>query len=156
MALQSKKKGNRGELEAVHILNDRFGSNLFARAVSSGAWIGGGNRHRAEVLTDEQQLAFASDIICPVWFKYVIEHKSYAQLDFWELFNDKSNLHQWFAQVEADASFVGKLPMLVVKINNHKRIVFVKEDMFSIFKIKTWNCCWFEDFLKNEDEFFKI
>ena len=157
MAINGKKKGNRGELEAVHILNDRFGSNLFARAVSSGAWIGGSNRQRAKVLTDEQQLAFASDIICTVWFRYVIEHKNYAQLGFWELFNEKSNLHQWFTQVEGDANFVGKEPMLVVKINNHKRFVFVKDNIENfVFQIKNWRCLWLEDLLKQSDDFFKV
>lgn len=155
MALQAKKKGNRGELELVHILNERFGGKLFARAVSSGAWIGGANRGRAETLTEEQQLAFASDIICPVNFFGVIEHKSYSKLDFWELFNDKSNLKQWFSQVESDANFVGKKPILIVKINNHKRIVFLKEKIDNpVFIIGEWNCLLLSDLLNLPDEFF--
>lgn len=153
--LQAKKKGNRGELELVHILNDRFGEKLFARAVSSGAWIGGNNRGRAETLTEEQQLAFASDIICPVNFRYVIEHKSYQKIDFWEMFSEKSNLYSWFSQVEGDAKFVKKLPMLVVKINNHKRIAFIKETVENYtFEVNNWNCLWLENLLKFPNSFF--
>ena len=78
-------------------------------------------------------------------------------MEFWELFNEKSNLHQWFTQVEGDANFVGKEPMLVVKINNHKRFVFVKDNIENfVFQIKNWRCLWLEDLLKQPDDFFKV
>ena len=157
--INAKQKGNRNELECVKLLNEKFGDKMFARAVSSGAWIGAGNRHRAQTLTEEQQLAFASDIICPVDFKFVIEHKAYQdKATIWDFFNEKSDLNTWMKQVESDADFVKKSPLLVIKYNQHKRIVFtkIKPKNFT-FIFKDWYCLWFEDLLNNESKeyFFK-
>lgn len=155
--IQSKQKGNRGEREVAKIFNDKFKGEFFKRAPFSGAFIGGNNRKNACVLTDEQQLAFASDIICPDFFRFVIEHKSYASIDFWELFNESSNLNSWIAQVSSDADFVKKDPMLIVKINNHKRIVFIKEEVPNYkFEYKGWYCYWLDDLLAMPDTFFHI
>jgi hypothetical protein len=155
--INSKNKGNSNERECVKILNEKFGDKLFARAVSSGAWIGAGNRGRADTLTEEQRLAFASDLICPTNFRFVIEHKAYKdEATIWDFFNEKSNLKKWFEQVESDAEFVHKQPMLVIKYNNKKRIVFIKlKPSIYTFIYKDWYCHWFEELLNSEPkEFF--
>lgn len=157
--INASAKGKTGERECVKILNKKFGEKMFARAVSSGAWIGAGNRHRAQTLTEEQRLAFSSDLICPVNYKFVIEHKSYQdKATIWDFFNEKSVLNIWMKQVESDAEFVHKEPLLVIKYNNKKRIVFTKvKPKNFIFMFKDWYCLWFEDLLNNEDReyFFK-
>jgi hypothetical protein len=66
-----------------------------------------------------------SDIITPSNFNFVIEHKFYADVSFWELFSEKSNWNQWIQQVGDDAQFVDKLPLLVIKYNRHERIALV-------------------------------
>lgn len=156
MPINQKKKGSNSERECAKILNERFGEGLFRKTIFSGAYVGGSNRKSGETLTEEQKLMFASDIRCPVNFKYVVEHKAYAdKATIWELFNEKSDLNSWIKQVEGDADFVNKLPMLVVKYNNHKRIVFIKEKTLQhVFKYKDWYCLWFEDLLKEENSFF--
>lgn len=164
--INSKKKGNKGELELVHILNERFKDYTFARTVSSGAYTGGMNQHRAETLTEDQRLVFSGDIRVPTNFKFVIEHKFYSEASFWDLFNKSSDLYAWYEQSETDAKNVGKEPLLIVKYNNHKRIVFInveflvksgiknKKGITSVFIHENKACFWLEDVLKLDDEFF--
>lgn len=157
--INSKRKGSAAELSLVHELNDRFKNYTFARSVQSGAYTGGFNQYRAEALTEEQKLVFSGDIRVPKNFKFTIEHKAYATLDFWELFNKGSNLYKWYDQSETDARNVGKKPMLVVKINNHKRIVFIKtedmpKDLPSVFIHENRGCFWLDDLFSLPDEYF--
>lgn len=163
--IQSKKKGNRGELELVHILNERFEGHTFARSVQSGAYIGQSNAYRANSMTEEQKLVFAGDIRVPINFKFTIEHKAYAEASFWDLFNESSDLHSWMKQAEHDAESVGKQPMLIVKYNFHNRIVYLKKnyvdsldcsnlETYAFFEHNGWYCFWLEDLLKETDDFF--
>lgn len=163
--IQSKKKGNRGELELTHILNERFKGYTFARSVQSGAYIGQSNSYRANSMTEEQKLVFAGDIRVPINFKFTIEHKAYAEASFWDLFNESSDLHSWMKQAEHDAESVGKQPMLIVKYNNKKRIAYLKKnyvdsldcsnlETYTIFSHNGWYCFWLEDLLKETDSFF--
>lgn len=163
--IQSKKKGNRGELELVHILNERFEGHTFARSVQSGAYIGQSNAYRANSMTEEQKLVFAGDIRVPINFKFTIEHKAYAEASFWDLFNESSDLHSWMKQAEHDAESVGKQPMLVIKYNFHERIVYLKKnyvdsldcsnlETYAFFSHNGWYCFWLEDLLKETDSFF--
>ena len=98
--------------------------------------------------------------------KFTIEHKAYAEASFWDLFNESSDLHDWMKQAQHDADSVGKQPMLIVKYNNKKRIVYLKKDYIdslegesnidveTIFSHNGWNCYWLEDVLKETDSFF--
>ena len=158
MPVQAKKKGNRGELECSKLLNEKFGEKIFTRTQASGGYIGGGNRKNSSYLTEEQQLAFVSDLVCPIWFRFVIEHKSYAdKAVLWDFFNESSDVNKWFKQVENDASFVKKQPLLIVKYNQHKRICWIKEKLdFYIFEYKGWYCYNFSDLLNLPNEFFRI
>lgn len=129
----SKKKGNRGENQLVHILEEAFGEGQFKRTPSSGAYTGGKNREGAENLPWEAKITLASDIITPSNFNFVIEHKFYAEANFWDLFSDKSNWNEWIEQVEGDAKFVEKEPLLIIKYNRHKRIALVKKSYLEWF-----------------------
>ena len=61
-AINSKKKGNRGEREAKDILNERFkGLAVFSRTPMSGAYVGGANREKKDYLTAEQLLRKIED-----------------------------------------------------------------------------------------------
>jgi hypothetical protein len=125
MAINSKKKGNRGELELVHILEEKFGEGRFKRTPSSGAWTGGKNREGCENLPWEAKITLVSDLITPADFNFVIEHKFYADISFWELLSEKSNWASWLNQVEQDADFITKSPLLVIKYNRHDRIALI-------------------------------
>jgi hypothetical protein len=120
----SKAKGKRGEQGLVIILNEAFGDRLFRRTPHSGAFVGGKNREISENLDYKE--GYVSDIITPANFNFILEHKFYNDISFWELFSDKSNWSQWIRQAEEDAAFVGKEPMVVIKYNRHKRIALVK------------------------------
>lgn len=162
--INAKKKGNRGELDAVNILKERFKGQIFSRTMGSGNYTGGQNAKNAELLTEEQKLMFVSDIRTPKEFKFSIEHKFYASIDFYDLFNKSSDLHKWYEQAETDAKLLERSPMLIVKTNQHKRIVFVKMDYLIrnpyidnnkiVFIHEGWACLWFEDLLNTPDCFF--
>ena len=126
MAKNSKKKGNRGENQLVHILCEHFGEGRFKRTPSSGAYTGGQNRDLAQNLPWEAKITLASDIITPSNFNFILEHKFYESMNFWDLFSDNSKWKEWAEQAEGDASFVNKQPMIVVKYNRHDRIALVK------------------------------
>jgi len=157
--INSKKKGNRGELECVKLLTEKLGEG-FARVPSSGAWGGGKNRELRENMSYEQKLTLVADIMAPPDFNFVLEHKFYEEASFWDLFNESSNLNEWIKQVSSDAAFVEKAPMLIVKYNRHKRIVFIeekyeslREDKNPVFTWKGWSCYNFETLLDREEEF---
>ena len=152
--INSKKKGNRNELECVKIFEKRFGKG-FARVPSSGAWGGGANRASRENMSLEQKITLVSDIMAPPNFKFSIEHKAYEEGSFWDLFNEGSDLKKWFKQCSGDASFVGKEPMLIVKYNGKKRIFYIRKKIDNyIFEIDGWYCGWFEELLTLGDDFF--
>lgn len=162
--INAKKKGNRGELDAVNILKERFPGKIFSRTMGSGNYTGGQNAKNAATLTEEQKLMFVSDIRTPKEFNFSIEHKFYAKIDFYDLFNKSSDLHKWYEQAETDAKLLERSPMLIVKTNQHKRIVFVKMDYLMkhpyvsqdkvVFIHEGWVCFWFEDLLDSPDSFF--
>ena len=153
--INSKKKGNSAELQLCKILNDRFGEKKFSRSVMSGAYLGAGNFARAMGLTEEQQSVFLGDVITPRNFKFVIESKAYNAAEFWDLFNESAPINDWIKQVSTDAERANKKPIIIVKYNNKKRIVYTKENVENYaFEFKGWKCLWLDDFLNLEDEFF--
>ena len=84
---------------------------------------------------------------------FTIEHKSYQEISFWDLFNASSDLHSWMKQSQDDADFVNKKPMLIAKFNNRKRIVFIKDEIDGyVFRHNNWYCMWLEDFLGQQDD----
>lgn len=159
--INSKQKGNAFERVIAKTFSERFGKS-FARTVSSGAYTGGKNVKNAQVLSEDQLLIFASDIRCPKEFRFSIECKSYKEISFYDLFNKKSILYDWYAQSSTDAALLKKSPLLIVKTNNHKPVVFVPlEELIShsievkpVFIHENRGCFWLEDFLTIDDSFF--
>jgi len=155
----SKRKGNKGEYDLVKILKERFPDKIWSRTFGSGAYTGGLNAGHAKLLNEDQKLLFVSDVRCPKEFKFTIEHKNYEKIDFYDLFNKSSNLFSWYEQAEADAKLLNKSPLLVVKTNHHKRIVFVKIDaapktLKPVFVHEGRCCYWLEDLLTLPNEYF--
>ena len=160
--VNSKQKGNSFERNVAKLFSERF-KKPFARTVSSGAYTGGSNVKNASNLTEEQLLIFASDIRCPKDFAFSIECKSYKSLDFYDLFNESSHLFDWYNQSETDAKLLNKEPLLIVKTNQHRPIVFVGMDYLMrhpysdkkpVFIHKYKACFWLEDLLTFSDSFF--
>lgn len=157
MKINSKKKGNSGELECSKIFNERFECAAFRRSPSSGAFVGGDNRAKSVGLSDEAKNTLVSDLICPSDFTFIIEHKSYEKIEFWDLFNEKSKLKAWMEQVTGDAAFVEKEPLLIIKCNRKERICFVKKEFAGhVFKYGEWYCGYLTDLLKEEKQYFFV
>lgn len=151
--IQSKKKGNRVELELAKIFEKRFGKGKFKRTPMSGAYTGGSNRELSENLSMEAKITLASDIITPINFRFTLESKGYESASFWDLFNKSSDIHQWFEQASNDASFVEKEPMIVVKYNRKKRIAYIREkNKQYIFEHDGWYCYQLKDLLDMPNE----
>ena len=138
MAINSKRKGSNGENQLVKILCERFGEGLFKRTPSSGAYVGGQNKELAKNLPWEAKITLVSDIITPSNFNFVIEHKFYKNIDFWELFSQNSKWIEWIDQVEKDAIFVKKHPMLIVKYNRHERLVIIEKEKISNYNLNVY------------------
>ena len=153
--INSKQKGNRAELECSKIFNNRFPDYTFKRVPQSGAIFGQSNKNNTEKIDEEIKTTLSGDIMCPLNFKFSIEHKAYEKAEFWDLFNESSNLHYWMGQCQIDADFAHKFPMLIVKFNNKKRLVFTHFKFGGyIFEHQNWYCYWLDDYLKNDDSHF--
>lgn len=150
-----KAKGSRNELECAKILNERFPNKKFKRVPQSGAIFGQTNKNGTENIDEEIKSSLSGDILCPLDFKYSIEHKAYQSANFWDFWNASSDIHSWMKQCQNDADFSKKLPMLVVKYNNHKRIVFIHERLDGyVLEHNGWFCYNFADLLNQPDDFF--
>lgn len=153
--MNSKNKGNTNERQCAKILCERFEGKDFRRTPSSGAIFGQSNKIGAGNVDSEIKSTLSGDIVTPIDFKFSIEHKAYKQANFWDLFNEKSDIHSWMKQCENDAEFSNKKPLLVIKYNNKQRICALKEEVPDVvFSHLGWNFLWFSDLLKLENDFF--
>ena len=155
MSLNSKKKGNRGELALCKILKTRFPGQDFMRVPSSGAIMGKSNKIKNESAEMGTKEVLSGDLICPSKFKFSVESKFYSDISFWDIFNESSDLHNWMSQVSEDSAFVNKLPFLIVKINNHPHFAAttIAVDGY-IFEHQGFYFYTLENLLTNDDSFF--
>lgn len=152
MAINSKNKGSSWERAFCKILKERFPEKDFSRVPASGAIFGKSNKEKHSLAEDNVKEVLSGDIICPSDFRYSVECKSYANISFWDLFNESSDLNSWINQCSEDANFVNKFPLLAVKINNHKP--FVATTMQLPNHVFVYRGFWFyrlDDFLKFDD-----
>lgn len=155
MSINSKNKGNVWERALCKILKERFPGRDFSRVPTSGAFFGKSNKEKRSLAEDNVKEVLSGDIICPSDFRFSVECKSYADISFWDLFNESSDLHSWMRQCTEDAEFTNKVPLLVVKINNHKPFVgttLLLPDL--VFTHKHFNFYTLEEFLRFDDTVF--
>lgn len=96
----SKNKGKSGERELCKILGGTFGGN-FMRVPNSGAYVGGQNSKRKEVLSEGQIILMKGDIIPPDFMpKFVLESKFYKDFPFHSLVSNANIpvLNCWIEQ----------------------------------------------------------
>ena len=151
--INSKKKGNRVELEIAKIFCERFGKE-FCRVPQSGAF---GTNYRKTNLREDAIEILSGDIITPEEFRFSIEVKSRKDFNFFDFFNKKSELHDWLNQCEKDADASSKMPLLIVKINYHETFVFIRPDEMSTgsgFKFNRWEILPLKELLEIRTEFF--
>ncbi|MCL2710570.1 MAG: hypothetical protein FWE95_06795 [Planctomycetaceae bacterium] len=115
--INSKKKGNRAELELAKILTKRFDVPFARVGVSSGA------RVKNTRLPDNAVEVMTGDLMVPQGFRFSIECKAVnVNVDF---LGESVQFDKWLRQATDDAQSIGKLPMLCWKQNRKGWIVAV-------------------------------
>lgn len=154
--INSKRKGNRNELEFAKILTKRFNKG-FSRSVGSG------NRwSQTAFLPKHAQKIFSSDLVVPTNFRFCLEVKGgYNGIDLNSIFaRGNSDLDKFLVQVYKDAKRAEKKPLLAWKKDRKPWLVFVlnKEVENLDFKYKLlynkWAGIALNEFIKLDDKFF--
>lgn len=140
----SKRKGNRKELEICKKLTNHFKLN-FNRVPNSGAF---GSTHK---LSKNAQDVLMGDIICPPNFKFVIENKCGYDIDIINLFSNKNNtdtntIIKFIEQSCKDSRVSNKIPLLIYSKDYREPICFVPVDYICkyIDKFNLYLCLNFE------------
>jgi len=123
MPSPSKNKGNTWERDVAKYLTELYGES-FIRAPGSGAYVGGTNAHRKQVLHQGQIRSFKGDIIPGESFpKLNIEAKSYKDFAFHQLFTGTIiQLELWLNQLATSAD-AGDVNLLIMKFNRKGKFV---------------------------------
>lgn len=126
MPSPSKNKGSGFEREIAKYLSDLYGES-FIRAPGSGAYVGGKNQSRTQILHEGQIRSFKGDIVPGQSFpKMNVECKFYSDFSFHLLFNGEHKvLDSWIEQL-TDVADLDDLNLLFMKFNRIGRYVAVQ------------------------------
>ena len=125
MSSPSKNKGSGFEREVARYLSDLY-QESFIRAPGSGAYTGGSNSHRKQILHEGQIRSFKGDIIPGESFtRFNAECKFYADFQFHQLFDESRQLETWVSQL-IQASDPDDMNILFMKFNRRGRFVAVQ------------------------------
>lgn len=164
MTSPQKAKGSAFERELAVYLSKIY-SEPFTRVPNSGAYIGGKNQVRKEVLHEGQIRSFKGDIIPGESFpKFNAEAKSYADFPFHlALKGNCVQLETWLDQL-MEVADEGDMNILFFKINRKGRYVVVPSsytwitDQFIYYtsnKHKDWLIIEFDHFFKHNRDLLK-
>jgi len=151
--INSKKKGNRVELEMAKILSKRF-DKTFKRVPMSGAF---GTINANTELREDAMEILSGDLICPVGFRFSVEVKSRLDFNFWDMLADETvnEIDDWIDQAEGDAKLSNKEPLIIFKANNRKPFVlFPKRLKKGKLSYGDYTVLRLDYFLKIRDQFF--
>jgi hypothetical protein len=154
----SKAKGNSGERELCSKLKAIFGGS-FIRVPNSGAFTGGKNAVRREVLSDGQIRSSKGDIIPPDFMpKLVLEVKWYKEFRFHQLLQPGGcvQLDGWILQ-SMDAIDEGDLWFVAFKINLRGWFIAIPRDTsegYALGNHAIYTCKGYGDMLVTEAETF--
>jgi hypothetical protein len=165
MPSASKNKGSSFEREIAKFLSDLYGES-FIRAPGSGAYIGGKNQSRTQVLHEGQIRSFKGDIVPGLSFpKFNAECKSYADFPFHLLMSGECKvLDAWINQL-MDVAEAGDCSVLYMKFNRKGKFVAVQSkftwvaDNFIHYNSETtgeWIIMEFDHFFKLNKDLLKI
>lgn len=131
--MNSKKKGNRAELEVVHILNEFYGTQEFERVPSSGA-----RATTSKQLTEHKADIMIADVIVPKTFPFFIETKFYQDTpDLWKVFETGEFPKEWEAErtkQQEQMKVTDKRGILLVfRVNKRDWLVMVERDVWDRF-----------------------
>jgi len=159
-----KQKGSSFEREVAAYLSQTY-SESFIRAPGSGAYVGGKNKIRTQILHEGQIRSFKGDIVPGQNFpKLNAECKSYADFPFHlVLTGDCKVLDSWLDQM-MDVSEENDVNILFMKFNRKGRFVCVQTsltwvtDQFLYYtskKHKDWIIVEFEHFFNHNKDLLK-
>jgi hypothetical protein len=136
MTTKGKAKGNTGELKIAKFLTALY-EQQFIRVPNSGAFIGGKNSDRKNMMDETQISYFKSDLIPPSNMKrLVIESKFYKDFPFYKLSVDEDikQLDSWIKQT-LDVIDKGDLWFVVVRINHKGSFALFDEAHLTEFQL---------------------
>ena len=165
MSSPSKNKGSGFEREIAKFLSESY-SESFIRAPGSGAYVGGKNQSRTEVLHAGQIRSFKGDIVPGESFpKFNAECKFYGDFTFHLLLNGEHKvLDSWIEQLLAVAD-PGDLNILFMKFNRKGRYVLVQCELtwitnnfffYGSKKHGDWYLMEFDSFFKHNTDLVKL
>ncbi len=161
MPSPQKAKGSGFEREIAKYLSDLYGES-FIRAPGSGAYVGGKNQSRTQILHEGQIRSFKGDIVPGESFpKFNAECKFYSDFAFHLLLSGEHKvLDSWLDQLLAVAD-IDDLNILFMKFNRIGRFVAVQckftwvSDNFFFYSSKKhgdWYIAQFDTFMtQNKD-----
>lgn len=159
MPSPSKAKGNSFERRVADFLTNLYGEK-FIRAPGSGAYVGGKNTHRKQLLHEGQIRNFKSDIVPGQSFpKMNAECKSYADFPFHQLYSGNILiLEKWLEQL-LDVADPGDCNILFMKFNRkgefvvtqHPWVDITNNGNYSIYRSEKYGIWYIQGF----DQFFK-
>jgi len=124
-----KQKGSSWEREVARFLSEKYNES-FIRAPGSGAYVGGKNKVRTQILHEGQIRSFKGDIVPGQSFpRFNAECKSYADFPFHQvLAGNCKTLETWLDQM-MDVSESEDLNILFMKFNRKGRFVAVQSKL---------------------------
>ena len=164
MPSPSKNKGSGFERETAKFLSETY-EESFIRAPGSGAYVGGKNQNRTEILHEGQIRSFKGDIVPGQSFhKLNVECKFYADFPFHQLQSGSCRqLEEWLDQL-MDVHDEGDFDVLFMKFNRKGRFVCVPSkytfvsDQFIYYtsdKHDDWVIFAWDHFFQNNKDIFK-
>ena len=127
MPSPQKAKGSKFEREIAEFLTETYGEN-FMRVPNSGAYVGGINVHRKQVMSEGQVRSFKGDIIPgPSYSRFNIECKSYKDFAFNQVLSGQTNkqLENWIEQA-MEVADEGDFTVLFMKFNRQGTFIATK------------------------------
>lgn len=165
MAQKSKTKGSSWERDVANYLSALYGES-FIRVPNSGAYIGGKNTVRKQVLHEGQIRAMKGDIIPPLdWKKFNCECKNYADFPFHLLYlGNTKQLDTWLEQL-LDVADPNDFNILFFKISRKGKFIAVPSSHqwqssgnythYHSEKLGSWNIYDHDDFFKHNKNLVK-
>jgi Holliday junction resolvase len=129
MPSPQKNKGSGFEREIAKYLSEKYGES-FIRAPGSGAYVGGKNQVRKEVLHEGQIRSFKGDVVPGQSFKRMnIECKFYADFPFHLLLTGECKvIDAWLDQL-MDVADINDVNLLFMKFNRKGKYVCVQSKL---------------------------
>ena len=129
MPSPQKQKGSGFEREIAKYLSDKYGES-FIRAPGSGAYVGGKNQTRKEVLHEGQIRSFKGDVVPGQSFKKMnIECKFYADFPFHLLLTGECKVIDGWLDQLMDVADPDDINILFMKFNRKGRYVCVQSKL---------------------------